>query len=159
MDYKSIFKVLSLIGVTLGLFLGIDLFVGWIYGERLLAFFLFDALFISLNLVMFLLLRHHPVVLKIRESILAVNLLWLLIGIAGAIPLFLYTPVTFSSAFFEAISGFTTTGATVYTDIESLPHMILFHRSLMHWLGGVGIIVLGVGLLSVINPTGSLSLF
>ncbi|NPA50592.1 MAG: TrkH family potassium uptake protein, partial [Epsilonproteobacteria bacterium] len=71
----------------------------------------------------------------------------------------LYTQVDFSSAFFEAISGFTTTGATVYSDIESLPKLILFHRSLMHFLGGMGIIVLGVGLLSIINPTGSLSLF
>ena len=159
MNYRSIFKVLSLIGMTLGLFFGFDLFVGWLYDESILPFFIFDLLFILTNLTIFLFLRRHAVVLKIRESILAVNLLWVLIGIAGAFPLFLYTPVTFSSAFFEAISGFTTTGATVYTDIEDLPHMILFHRSLMHWLGGVGIIVLGVGLLSVINPTGSLSLF
>ncbi|WP_300364744.1 TrkH family potassium uptake protein [Hydrogenimonas sp.] len=159
MDYRGIFKVLSLIGMTLGLFFGFDILVGWIYHESVTLFLLFDMLFIGLNLVIFLLLRRHAVVLKIRESILVVNLLWVLIGMAGAIPLFLYTPVTFSSAFFEAISGFTTTGATVYTDIEHLPHMILFHRSLMHWLGGVGIIVLGVGLLSVINPTGSLSLF
>jgi trk system potassium uptake protein TrkH len=159
MDYKSILKVLSLIGITLGLFFGLDLLIGWIYKESLLSFVIYDLLFIGLNLAIFLYLRRHPVVLKIRESILAVNLLWILIGVAGAMPLFLYTPVTFISAFFEAISGFTTTGATIYTDIESLPHMILFHRSLMHWLGGVGIIVLGVGLLSVINPTGSLSLF
>ena len=159
MDYRSIFKVLSLIGVTLGLFFGFDLMIGWLYDESIFALFLFDALFIGMNLTIFLFLRRHPVTLKIRESILVVNLLWILIGVAGAMPLFLYTHVTFTSAFFEAISGFTTTGATVYTDIESLPHMILFHRSLMHWLGGVGIIVLGVGLLSVINPTGSLSLF
>ncbi|WP_456381324.1 TrkH family potassium uptake protein [Hydrogenimonas sp.] len=159
MDYKSIFKVLSLIGITLGLFFGLDLLIGWLYGEPLWSFFLFDVLFIGLNLAIFLSLQKHRVILKIRESILAVNLLWILIGVAGAVPLFLYTSVTFPSAFFEAISGFTTTGATVYSDIESLPHMILFHRSLMHWLGGVGIIVLGVGLLSFINPTGSLSLF
>ena len=76
-----------------------------------------------------------------------------------ATPIFLYTDVSFASAYFEAISGFTTTGATVFTNIEDLPKMILFHRSLMHWLGGLGVIVLGVGLLSMINPTGSLSLF
>lgn len=71
----------------------------------------------------------------------------------------LYSSLDFSSAFFEAISGFTTTGASVYTDVESLPKSILFHRSLMHWIGGIGIIVLGVGLLPLINPSGSLSLF
>ncbi|WP_201353340.1 TrkH family potassium uptake protein [Hydrogenimonas urashimensis] len=159
MDFRSIFKVLSLIGMTLGLFFTLDILVGLLFGEPVTKLFLFDLSFILLNLAIFLILRKYTVVLHIRESILAVNMLWILIGIAGAVPLLLYTPVTFPSAFFEAISGFTTTGATVYTDIEALPHMILFHRSLMHWLGGVGIIVLGVGLLSVINPTGSLSLF
>jgi len=112
-----------------------------------------------INLLVWLMLRTHNLSLKIKESILVVNLLWILLGIAGAIPLYIYTHVSFASAFFEAISGFTTTGATVYTDIESLPHMILFHRSLMHWMGGLGVIVLGIGLISMINPTGSLSLF
>ena len=151
--------MLSLIGMTLGLFFGLDIFVGWLYDEEIFLFLVFDLLFLLVNLFLYLAVRKHAIAMKIRESILAVNLLWILIGVAGAIPLFLYTPVTFASAFFEAISGFTTTGATVYSDIEHLPHMILFHRSLMHWLGGMGIIVLGVGLLSVINPTGSLSLF
>ncbi len=112
-----------------------------------------------MNLAIWLFLKEHELNLKIRDSILVVNLLWMLLGIAGATPLLLYTDISFASAFFEAISGFTTTGATVFTDIESLPNMILFHRSLMHWLGGLGVIVLGVGLLSVINPSGGLSLF
>ena len=159
MDFKSIFKVLSLIGMTLGLFFFLDIFVGWLYNELYLDFLVYDLLFILLNALIFFLLRRYKVTLKIRESILSVNLLWILIGVAGAIPLVLYTPVTFADGFFEAISGFTTTGATVYGDIEDLPRMILFHRSLMHWLGGVGVIVLSVGLLSFINPTGSLSLF
>jgi trk system potassium uptake protein TrkH len=79
--------------------------------------------------------------------------------VGGAIPLQLYTGVSFTDALFESISGFTTTGATIYSDIESLPHAILFLRSLMHWLGGMGIIVLGVGLFSLINPSGSMTLF
>jgi trk system potassium uptake protein TrkH len=64
-----------------------------------------------------------------------------------------------ADAFFEAVSGFTTTGATIFTDIEALPRSILYLRSLMHWLGGMGIIVLGVGLFSLINPSGSMALF
>jgi trk system potassium uptake protein TrkH len=67
--------------------------------------------------------------------------------------------VGFVDGFFEAVSGYTTTGATIYGDIEGLPRHILLLRSLMHWLGGMGIIVLGVGLLSLINPTGSMALF
>jgi len=137
----------------------VDIFVGIVYKEHFQQFLLYDGLFFVVNFIIWILLRKHELNLKIKESILVVNLLWILLGVAGAIPLFLYTNVSAASAFFEAISGFTTTGATVYTKIESLPHMILFHRSLMHWLGGLGVIVLGVGLLSMINPTGSLSLF
>ena len=159
MNYKNIAKILSLIGVTVAAIFLLDILVGIIYGESYFKFILYDALFFAVNLMVWFWLRNHELNLKIKESILVVNLLWILLGVAGAMPLILYTDVSYASAFFEAISGFTTTGATVYTDIESLPHMILFHRSLMHWLGGLGVIVLGVGLLSMINPTGSLSLF
>ena len=159
MDYKNILKILSLIGVTVATIFLLDALVGIIYKEEYEKFLLYDGLFFLGNFAVWLWLRKHELDLKIKESILVVNLLWILLGIAGAIPLLLYTNVSFASAFFESISGFTTTGATVYTDIEALPHLILFHRSLMHWLGGLGVIVLGVGLLSVINPTGSLSLF
>ncbi|WP_457597446.1 TrkH family potassium uptake protein [Hydrogenimonas sp.] len=159
MDYRSIFKFLAIVGSGLGALFLVEAAVGAFYGEDFAPLALFSLAFALLNALMWLLLRRHRFHLGIRESILTVNLLWLFLGIAGAVPLLLYTPVSFASAFFEAVSGFTTTGATVYTDIEALPKMILFHRSLMHWLGGMGVIVLGVGLLSIINPSGSLSLF
>ncbi len=159
MRYKNIFKVLSLIGMTVSIIFLLDILVALIYREAYLGFFLYNMLFFSINLLIWFSLRNHTLDLKIKDSILIVNLLWILLGVAGSLPLLLYTNVSFASAFFESISGFTTTGATIYTDIESLPHLVLFHRSLMHWLGGLGVIVLGVGLLSMINPTGSLSLF
>jgi len=159
MDYKNILKTLSMIGMTVGVIFLLDVIVGFIYSEAFEKFLLYEALFFVVNFIVWLALYKHEINLRIKESILVVNLLWILLGIAGAIPLVLYSDISFASAFFEAVSGFTTTGATVYNDIESLPHMLLFHRSLMHWLGGLGVIVLGVGLLSVINPTGSLSLF
>jgi trk system potassium uptake protein TrkH len=133
--------------------------VGLFYGEDILGFVLFDILFFVVNATLLYYLRGHQIEMKIKGSIVAVNLIWFLLGIAGAIPLMLYTHIDFSSAFFESISGFTTTGATVFSKIESLPKMILFLRSLTHWLGGMGIIVLGIGLLSIINPTGSISMF
>ncbi|MBA1438323.1 MAG: TrkH family potassium uptake protein [Epsilonproteobacteria bacterium] len=159
MNYKNVAKILSLIGVTVSAIFFLDIFVAVIYKEEYIKFLLFDAMFFAGNLAVWVWLKSHEINLKIKESILVVNLLWILLGIGGAIPLFLYTDISFAASFFEAVSGFTTTGATVYTDVESLPHLILFHRSLIHWLGGLGVIVLGVGLLSVINPTGSLSLF
>jgi len=159
MNYKNVAKILSLIGVTVSAIFFLDIFVAVIYKEEYIKFLLFDTMFFAGNLAVWVWLKSHEINLKIKESILVVNLLWILLGIGGAIPLFLYTDISFAASFFEAVSGFTTTGATVYTDVESLPHLILFHRSLIHWLGGLGVIVLGVGLLSVINPTGSLSLF
>lgn len=159
MDYRNILKILSIIGMTLSVIFLLDVVVGIIYQEDYYKFLLYDGSLFTVNLLIWSLFRKHEIDLKIRGSILVVNLLWVLLGIAGAFPLFIYTDISFPSAFFEAISGFTTTGATVYTDIESLSKMVLFHRSLMHWLGGLGVIVLGVGLLSMINPTGSLSLF
>ena len=159
MSYKNIFKVLSLIGLTVSIIFLLDVLVGIIYHEAYFKFLVYDAIFLACNFSIWAYLRNHTLNLKIKDSILIVNLLWILLGVAGAMPLVLYSNISFASGFFEAISGFTTTGATIYTDIESLPHMILFHRSLMHWLGGLGVIVLGVGLLSMINPTGSLSLF
>ncbi len=159
MDYKNILKILSVIGMTISVIFLLDAVVGIIYGEDFITFLLYDSSLFVINLFVWLSLYKHELDLKIKDSILIVNGVWILLGVIGAVPLYLYSDISFASAFFEAISGFTTTGATVYNDIESLPHMILFHRSLMHWLGGLGVIVLSVGLLSMINPTGSLSLF
>jgi trk system potassium uptake protein TrkH len=159
MNFKSVFKILSIIGMSVSAIFLLDIFIGIIYQEDYVRFLKFDIIFFTINFIIWITLKNHTLNLKIRESILVVNLLWILLGVVGAIPLFLYSDISFASAFFEAISGFTTTGATVYNDIESLDNLILFHRSLMHWLGGLGVVVLGVGLLSMINPTGGLSLF
>lgn len=159
MSFKNILKVFSLVNIVLSLFFLLDIAVAIIYHEQYYKLLDFIIIFIALNGVIFAFLYKHKVDLKIKGSIITVNLIWLILGSVGAVPLIFYTHINFASAFFEAISGFTTTGATVYQNIESLPHLILFHRSLMHWLGGMGVVVLSVGLLSVINPSGGLSLF
>ena len=159
LSLKNISKLLALLGVFIALFFLLPIAIGLIYHEDVVDFALFDLAFFTFNASIYLLLRRHVLTIRIKDAILAVNLIWILLGIAGAIPLLLYTDITFADGFFEAISGFTTTGATIYSDIESLPRHILFLRSLMHWLGGIGIIVLGVGLFSLINPTGSMALF
>ncbi len=85
-----------------------------------------------------------------RESFLVVALIWLLVPIFGAIPFVLGDVPQLSrlvDAYFESVSGFTATGATVLTDIEALDHAMLFWRQLSHWLGGMGIIVLAVAVL------------
>lgn len=159
LSIKNIFKFVSVIGVALSLFLFTAIVVGWIYGENMRYFLYFDICLFVINLLVFLLLKNHNMKLSIKGGIVSVNLIWIFLGISGAIPLMLYTGISPADAFFESISGFTTTGATVFSDIESLPKSILYLRSLTHWLGGMGIIVLGVGLFSLINPSGSMALF
>jgi trk system potassium uptake protein TrkH len=82
------------------------------------------------------------------EAMLTVALTWILLSFFGMMPLFLggYAP-NFTDAYFETMSGFTTTGSSVLTDVESLPHGILFWRSLTQWQGGIGIIVFTVALM------------
>ena len=156
---KNIGKFISVIGIALSVFFFTAIIVGWIYDEDMRNFLYYDLGLFGLNVLIFLILKKHTMKLSIKGGILSVNLIWLLLGVAGAIPLVLYTDVSPANAFFESVSGFTTTGATIYSNIESLPKSILYLRSLTHWLGGMGIIVLGVGLFSLINPSGSMALF
>lgn len=94
-----------------------------------------------------------------REGFAVVTLGWALFGVLGALPyLFsghIATPV---DAVFESLSGFTTTGATILTDIEALPRSLLLWRALTHWLGGMGIIVLGLAILPMLG-VGGMQLF
>ncbi len=158
-NIKSIFKFTSAVGIVVFLLFLIPLGLGYYYNENINSSFYFIFSLFVLNIIIFMALKNYKMSFGIKESIVSVNLVWILLGIGGAVPLYLQTGIDFSSAFFEAISGFTTTGATVFSDIEELPRNILLHRSLMHWIGGMGIIVLGVGLFPLINPSGSLSLF
>jgi len=156
---KNITKIIALLGMAIALFFLLPLGTGWYMHEAIVPFLLFDVSLFLVCLLLYLWLRAHNVQMRIKDAIITVNLIWFLLGILGAIPLMLSTGVGFADGFFEAVSGFTTTGATIYTDLEILPKHILLLRSLMHWLGGMGVIVLGVGLLSIINPTGSMALF
>ncbi|MCA9405215.1 MAG: TrkH family potassium uptake protein [Candidatus Omnitrophica bacterium] len=87
-----------------------------------------------------------------KDGLAIVGLSWIVLSALGALPLYLsQSAPTYTDAFFETVSGFTTTGATVFTDIEALPRGILFWRSLTHWLGGMGIIVLYIALLPALG--------
>ncbi len=93
--------------------------------------------------------------LRIREGFALVTFAWLGFALFGALPFYLsgYIP-SFTDAFFETMSGFTTTGATILQDIEILPHGLLFWRSFTHWLGGMGIILLSLAILPLLGVGG-----
>ena len=91
-----------------------------------------------------------------KEGVLLVVLAWMAAVIIGALP-YWYSSYfsSFTDAFFESMSGYTTTGATILLDIEALPHSLLFWRALTHWLGGMGIIVLGIAILPLLGAGGT----
>lgn len=98
--------------------------------------------------------------LRSRDGFLIVLLFWVVLGSLGAIPFALseHPHLTFASAVFESLSGLTTTGATVITGLDNLPHSILFYRQQLHWLGGMGIIVLAVAIIPILG-IGGMSLY
>jgi trk system potassium uptake protein TrkH len=85
--------------------------------------------------------------LSVRDGFLAVTLLWVVLGVIGALPFLLGLHLDLTDAVFESVSGFTTTGATVILGLDRLPPSILYHRQQMQWLGGMCIIVLAVAIL------------
>jgi len=97
--------------------------------------------------------------IHLRDGFAIVSLGWLTAAFWGALPAYISGDIpSFTDAYFESISGFTTTGASILTDVESMPHGILFLRSLTHWLGGMGIIVLSLAILPMMG-IGGMQLF
>ncbi len=92
--------------------------------------------------------------LSVRDGFLVVALFWIGISFLAALPFVLGAHLSYTDAIFEAISGFTTTGATVITNLESLPRSILFYRQQLQWFGGMGMIVLAVAVLPLLGIGG-----
>lgn len=103
--------------------------------------------------------RSHRREVQRRDGYLIVTFGWILMALSGTLPYFLTGSIpSFTNAFFETMSGYTTTGATILSDIESIPKGVLFWRSLTHWIGGMGIIVLAVAILPILG-IGGMQLF
>lgn len=100
--------------------------------------------------------KNAPQVMGRREGSLAVTFIWIVFTIFGLLPYWLSGSIPlFTDAFFETISGFTTTGASILNNIEELSHAMLFWRSLTHWIGGLGIIVISLAILPFFGMSGS----
>jgi len=115
--------------------------------------------FITLALIgaiPFFMYRNIDAELKIRSGFLVVGASWLIVGLAGSLPLYLSSNLNLSitDAIFESISGLTTTGATILTNIDELPHSIKYYRQQLQWFGGMGIIVLAVAVLPMLRIGG-----
>lgn len=122
----------------------------------LLAFIVAMMLTLGAGLTLWLPYRHHKRELKIRDGFIVVVMFWTALGMVGALPFILEddVPISISDAIFESFSGLTTTGATVLSGLDTMPHAILWYRQQLQWLGGMGIIVLAVAILPMLGIGG-----
>ncbi|GGG41126.1 potassium transporter [Bizionia arctica] len=120
-----------------------------------LELFISGGVTILVGLLVMFFTKDHTKEMNKREGYIVVAFGWLVMTLSGAIPYILTGSITnFTDAFFETMSGYTTTGATILNDIEIVPKGVLFWRSLTHWIGGMGIIVLAVAILPLLGIGG-----
>lgn len=154
MNYGIVLKVLGIILIIEASLMLPSFFISYFTGGGDLRAF---GLTILLAFVVGFLLskKKHKNHISPREGLAIVSLSWILASAVGALPLYLSKSVpSFIDGFFEIVSGFTTTGATVISNVEELPQGILFWRSFTHWIGGMGILVFTVALMPALGIGG-----
>jgi trk system potassium uptake protein TrkH len=161
MNFPVIFNLMGVVILILSAFMLLPLAVSFHFRDPdTLSFFL--SLIITLACGALLLVstkKHQKEELHHREGFIVVSFSWLAISFFGCLPYYISGYFhSFTDAYFEAMSGFTTTGASILKDIEALPHGLLFWRSLTQWIGGMGIIVLSLAILPYLG-VGGMSLF
>jgi trk system potassium uptake protein len=160
-NFKLIIKFIGLLLILLSGFMASSALWNLDYNENTaLPIILSSIITGGCGLMFFLFTRKHDHKnIGKKEGYIIVTFTWISISIFGALPFYLSGDIPkYSDAFFETISGFTTTGATILTSIETFPKSLLFWRSLTHWLGGMGIIVLTLAILPVLG-VGGMQLF
>jgi len=157
----SCMRVLGLLLMVFSLTLLPPALIAFFYEDGMTHAFLFSALITFLTgLIVWLPCYRQKHQLRTRDGFLIVTFFWVALSLVGAIPLALMETsyISFVDAVFEAVSGFTTTGATVLTGIDELPQSIRYYRQQLHFIGGMGIIILAVAILPMLG-IGGLQLF
>ncbi len=152
--------VSRILGLFLMAFSGtllLPIVVAVIYKEQTSeAFFLSFAITFSLGMLMWLPFSRIPIELRTRDGFIITVLFWVVLGVTGTLPLVLVDGVTttFADALFESVSGITTSGGTVISGIDHLPKSILYYRQQLHFLGGIGIVVIAVAIMPMLGIGG-----
>ena len=152
----SVFRVLSLIMMIFGATMAAPLGLSWWRSDGAETAY-DEALLLTIGIGGFLwwITRHHSRELTVRDGFLLVVLTWTALPALATLPLLLYIPsLSFTDAYFETVSGLTTTGATVLSGLDALPYSINFWRMSLVWLGGMGLIVLAVAVLPLLGVGG-----
>ncbi len=158
-NYKTVFFTLGILQIILGIFMLIPIITQFFYNEIDSSFFGASIVTIIFGTLFFLSNLDYDKKLNLQQAFLLTALSWLSIAIFGSLP-FVFSSVSFSftNAFFESMSGITTTGSTIISNLESMPKGILLWRALLQWLGGIGIIVMAITLMPIMN-VGGMQLF
>lgn len=160
LNFKIIFRVLGLFLIIESVFMGISGMVSLAYIEVAAKYLFYSAgITLSSGLVLQLLGRKAKKTIGRREGYIIVSLVWIVFSAFGLLPFYLSKSIpTVTDSFFETMSGFTTTGSSILNDIEALPYGMLFWRSIIQWLGGIGIIVISLAVLPFLG-VGGMQLF
>ena len=161
-NLPAILRVLGLLLIMEALFMVAPLVVGLVYEEwDAVEAMLFSALITAgVGAVMTFGLHPKSMDMHKREGILLTPMVWVFYSAFGMLPFFFTHSIdNVAAAFMETMSGFTTTGLTVIADVEVLPRAVLFWRAVMHWVGGMGIILFSLAVLPMLNHAGGMQLF
>jgi len=161
MNLPMVLRILGLMLMIFSLSMLPPIAVSFAFADGHFTPFVYAFLVVAaIGLVLWLPVRRVHRDLRLRDGFLVVAMFWVCLGLAGATPLLIsdVPDLSFTDAVFEAVSGFTTTGATVIVGLDELPKSILYYRQQIQWLGGMGIIVLAVALLPVLG-IGGMSLY
>lgn len=161
MNYRLILNIVGISLLFLSFFMIFPLIVSFVYGETDGSYLLTSLLItVTAGISLFFFTRQtRREDISHREAFVIVTVTWLAMSLFGAIP-YMFTAGfdSFTDAYFESMAGFTTTGSSILSDIESIPKGILFWRSMTQWIGGMGIIVLAIAILPLLG-TGGMQLF
>ncbi len=142
MNRKMVFYMIGKIVQAEAAMLLLPLVVALLYKETPLPFLITIGIALVLGIALSLIFKPKDRVIYAKEGFVIVAFAWIALSLIGCIPFVLSGALpNFFDAFFETVSGFTTTGASVMTDVESMPHGVLMWRSFTHWVGGMGVLV------------------
>jgi trk system potassium uptake protein TrkH len=158
-NYKTVFFAIGVLLVILGAFMLIPFFVQFIYDEKNNTFLVSASFTAFIGTLLVLTNLEENKKLNLQQAFLLTTLSWLGIAIFGCLPFLLSNlNLSFVDAFFESMSGITTTGSTIITNLDDAPKSILIWRAILQWLGGIGVIVMAITILPLLN-IGGMQLF
>lgn len=148
MNYRMIAYIIGHIVRVEGILMTLPLVCALVYGEGSWLAFLLPITFALLVGTLLTIRKNENTQIYAKEGFVIVALSWIIMSVIGAVPFVLDGCIpSFVDAFFETVSGFTTTGATILTDVEALDHSMLLWRSFTHWIGGMGVLVFVMAIL------------